>query len=289
MSPLGRTTVGVLGSAIDALSWEDALTRITLWAARGESRYVCACNAHSLVTADIDPSFRDVINNADMALADGMPIAWSLGKLGFPEQERISGPDLMWRLCERTAACGLKVFLYGSMPRTLSRLQTNLKAHFPRLQIVGAASPPYRLQSEEEDRAAIELINASGAAIVFIGLGCPKQERWMAQHRGAIRAVMIGVGAAFDYHAGTLKRAPFWMQRRGLEWLYRLLREPKRLWRRYLKTNTVFMLRITEQFIREHKRAVEHVPVSTETAEPGAAHRVISVKAPDWKENSKQR
>jgi hypothetical protein len=111
----------------------------------------------------------------------------------------------------------------------------------------------------------------------------------MAQHRGAIRAVMIGVGAAFDYHAGTLKRAPFWMQRRGLEWLYRLLREPKRLWRRYLKTNTVFMLRITEQFIREHKRAVEHVPVSTETAEPGAAHRVISVEAPDWKENSKQR
>jgi N-acetylglucosaminyldiphosphoundecaprenol N-acetyl-beta-D-mannosaminyltransferase len=252
-----RTTVGVLGSAIDALSWQDALERITLWAATHQSRYVCACNAHSLVTASLDPAFREIINSADMAVPDGMPIAWSLWKMGFPRQERINGPDLMLRLCEGAAGRDLSVFLYGSSPRTLAMLQSNLGAWLPKLKIVGTHSPPYRLQSDAEDAAAIELINASGAAIVFISLGCPKQERWMAQHRGKVHAVMVGVGAAFDYHAGTLRRAPLWMQDRGLEWLYRLLKEPRRLWRRYLTTNTIFLLRIARQFLREHRKAVE--------------------------------
>jgi N-acetylglucosaminyldiphosphoundecaprenol N-acetyl-beta-D-mannosaminyltransferase len=250
-----RTTVGVLGSAIDALSWDQALGRIVRWATECQSRYVCACNVHSLVTASLDPAFRDTINSADMAVPDGMPIVWSLNKLGFPQQRRISGPDLMSRLCEDAAACGVKVFLYGSSPRTLAKLRANLIRRNPALQIVGTHSPPYRSQSEEEDRQIVEVINASGAAIVFIGLGCPKQERWMALHRGRINAVMIGVGAAFDYHAGTLKRAPMWMQNGGLEWLYRFACEPRRLWRRYLKTNIIFLLRIARQFLKEHQRA----------------------------------
>jgi len=251
-----RTTVGVLGSAIDALSWEDALARITDWATECQSRYVCACNAHSVVTASLDPAFREFINGADMAVPDGMPIAWSLTKLGFPRQPRISGPDLMWRLCENAAARGLSVFLYGSSPRTLTKLKANLSSRIPALQIVGTNSPPYRSLSEAEDEAIVELINGSGAAIVLIGLGCPKQERWMALHRGRINAVMVGVGAAFDYHAGTLQRAPPWMQRQGLEWLYRLMKEPRRLWRRYLKTNTIFLLRIARQFHKEHRQVV---------------------------------
>jgi len=244
-----------LGSAIDALSWQDAIERITLWAATYESRYVCACNAHSLVTASLDPAFREIINGADMAVPDGMPIAWSVCKMGFPRQERINGPDLMLRLCEGAARRDLRVFFYGSSPRTLTKLQTNFRARLPELKIVGAHSPPYRQQSEAEDAAVIDLINASGAAIVFISLGCPKQERWMAQHRGKVHAVMVGVGAAFDYHAGTLRRAPTWMQDRGLEWLYRLMKEPRRLWRRYLTTNTIFVLRIARQFLREHRHA----------------------------------
>jgi N-acetylglucosaminyldiphosphoundecaprenol N-acetyl-beta-D-mannosaminyltransferase len=251
-----RTTVGVLGSAIDALSWQDALDRIAVWAERSESRYVCACNAHSLVTASQDPGFREVINAADMAVPDGMPIAWSLSRLGFPAQERISGPDLMLRLCEHAAALGLPVFLFGSSPATLQRLRANLLATMPDLCIAGTHSPPFRPQSAAEDEEMIELINASGAAIVFIGLGCPKQERWMAQHRGKVRAVMVGVGAAFDFHAGIVQRAPAWMQSRGLEWLYRLLKEPRRLWRRYLTTNTLFVLRIARQFLMEHVRVM---------------------------------
>jgi N-acetylglucosaminyldiphosphoundecaprenol N-acetyl-beta-D-mannosaminyltransferase len=260
-----------LGSAIDALSWEDALARITDWATECQSRYVCACNAHSVVTASLDPAFREVINGADMAVPDGMPIAWSLNKLGFPRQPRISGPDLMWRLCENAAAQGLAVFLYGSSPRTLTKLKANLSSRIPALQIVGANSPPYRSLSEAEDEAVVELINGSGAAIVLIGLGCPKQERWMAMHRGRINAVMVGVGAAFDYHAGTLQRAPPWMQRKGLEWLYRLLKEPRRLWRRYLKTNTIFLLRIVRQFHKEHRQVVRD-------AQPALLH--LSAQSP---------
>lgn len=266
-----RTTVGVLGSAIDALSWQDALDRIAVWAERYESRYVCACNTHSLVTASQDPGFREVINAADMAVPDGMPIAWSLSHLGFPAQERISGPDLMLRLCEHAAALGLPVFLFGSSPSTLQLLTGNLLATLPDLHIAGTHSPPFRQPSPAEDEEVIELINASGAAIVFIGLGCPKQERWMAQHRGRIHAVMVGVGAAFDFHAGVVQRAPRWMQQRGLEWLYRLLKEPRRLWRRYLTTNTLFVLRIARQFLTEHVRVMRRPP---------ARQRLPEVKPP---------
>jgi N-acetylglucosaminyldiphosphoundecaprenol N-acetyl-beta-D-mannosaminyltransferase len=251
-----RTTVGILGSSIDALSWDDALDQINDWAQRRESRYVCACNVHSLVTASLDPAFREIITSADMAIPDGMPVAWSLRKLGFPQQQRINGPDLMWRLCENAAASGQELFFYGSSSRTLTQLHGKLSALMPTLKIAGMNSPPYRPPTEAEDRAIIERINASRAAVVFISLGCPKQERWMAQHRGKIDAVMIGVGAAFEYHAGSLKRAPAWMQERGLEWLYRLMKEPTRLWHRYLITNTIFLFRICRQLLQHRKRTI---------------------------------
>ncbi|MGV8934666.1 MAG: WecB/TagA/CpsF family glycosyltransferase, partial [Gallionellaceae bacterium] len=201
-----RLTVPVLGAPIDALSWDTALARIAAWSAAHESRYVCICNVHSVVTASRDAEFRLAINQADMATPDGAPVAWMLRKLGFSEQARINGPDLMWRYCARTAASGESMFLYGGAPETLKLLQQRLLAQFAGLQIAGAYSPPFRALTAAEDAAVVEQINASGAGVVWVSLGCPKQELWMAAHRGRIQSVMVGVGAAFDYHAGTIQR-----------------------------------------------------------------------------------
>ena len=232
----------VLDSFIDALDWDAALARIETWAHRHESRYVAICNVHSVVTASRDKAFRDVLAASDMATPDGAPVAWMLRRRGFAGQPRVNGPDLMEKLCARAADSGLKVFFYGSAEATLERLSAALQQHFPGLQIVGAHAPPFRPLSEEEDASDVRRINDSGAQIVFVGLGCPKQEAWMKAHRGRVNGVMIGVGAAFDYHAGTIRRAPHWMRDVGLEWLHRLASEPGRLWRRYLVTNTLFVL-----------------------------------------------
>lgn len=237
-----RTGKRVLGSFIDALTWDQALARIDGWAARRESRVVCICNAHSVVTASGEPDFQRVLNTADMATPDGAPVAWMLQRLGFPGQTRISGPDLMWRYCEMAAQSGRGIYFYGSTPATLDLLAARLGQMFPGLVIAGSVSPPFRALSAEEDEAAVRAINDSGAGAVFVGLGCPKQELWMAAHRGRVHAVMIGVGAAFDFHAGTISRAPRWMRDNGLEWLHRLASEPRRLWRRYLVTNSLFIL-----------------------------------------------
>jgi N-acetylglucosaminyldiphosphoundecaprenol N-acetyl-beta-D-mannosaminyltransferase len=235
---------------IDALTWNEALGRLLAWARTRDSRYVCICNVHVVVTASRDAAYRSIIDAADMATPDGAPVAWMLRRLGFAGQPRISGPDLMQALCERCAAEGLPVYFYGSTDSTLAALDLRLRARFPALKISGMESPPFRTLSSEEDAQAIARINASGAGIVFVGLGCPKQERWMAEHRGKLHAVMIGVGAAFDFHAGTVQRAPAWMREHGLEWLHRLLSEPRRLWKRYLVTNTLFMLGALRQLLR---------------------------------------
>lgn len=236
-----RTGARVVGAYIDALDWGGCLNRILGWATRRESRYACLCNAHSVVTACRDPGFGRTINGADLAVPDGAPVAWRLGALGFPGQPRISGSELMWKCCARAAGVGVSVFLYGGRPDTLRRLSARLLREFPRLEIAGCYSPPFRPLTTGEDAQVARAINDSGAGIVFVSLGCPKQESWMAAHRGRIRAVMVGVGAAFEFHAGTARRAPRWMQESGLEWLHRLMSEPLRLWRRYLVTNTLFI------------------------------------------------
>lgn len=239
----------VIGCDINALDWKQALTSIFYWASRHESRYVCHCNVHSVVTAKRDENFHHILNDADMATPDGMPIAWVLRAMGFSRQARISGPDLMWRYCAMAAKAGHKIYLYGGTAETLDRLCEKLPAAFPGLQIVGAEAPVFkkRIPTEAE---TIERINRSGANVVFVGLGCPKQEHWMAAHRGRISAVMLGVGAAFDYHAGTVRRAPTWMRNHGLEWLYRLICEPRRLLRRYLVTNVLFVIYVTAHFLK---------------------------------------
>lgn len=244
-----RRRIAVLGQPLDALTWDEALSRIAAWAARRESRYVCISNAHSVVTGSRDPVFGQVLRDADMVTSDGAPVAWMMRRLGVPDQQRINGPDLMWRYCALAARQGEAIYLYGGTEATLSLLQRRLREAFPGLVIAGATSPPFRKATSEELARDIAAINASGARTVWVSLGCPKQELWMAAQRGRVQGVMVGVGAAFDYHAGTIRRAPLWMQRAGLEWLHRLVSEPRRLWRRYLVTNSLFIWGAAKQLL----------------------------------------
>lgn len=252
---VSRTRGEVLGVPIDALCWDAALNRLQTWAQARESRYVCICNVHSVVTATQDPTFLHIVDAADMATPDGAPVAWTLRRKGFTGQERINGPDLMWRLCAHAQSKGLSVGLYGATSQTLESVKGAMTSAFPALQVGYAVSPPFRPPTAEEDSRTCSEINASGVGVLFVGLGCPKQERWMASHRGRISAVMIGVGAAFDYHAGTVARAPRWMQDSGLEWLHRLVSEPRRLWRRYLITNTVFVWASARELVGLRRRS----------------------------------
>ena len=244
-----RRVERVLAAPIDVLSWEQALKRLNGWAQRHDSRYVCITNVHSVVTASQETAFGKVLQEADMVTPDGAPVAWMLRKLGHFDQQRINGPDLMWRYCEYISALNESIFLYGSTPETLAKLQSVLLHAFPTLKIAGVYSPPFRKLTDDEDADVINQINCSGAGTVWVSLGCPKQEKWMAEHKGKVNAVMIGVGAAFDYHAGTIKRAPIWMQNNGLEWLHRLCSEPKRLWKRYFVTNTIFIIYTIKYFL----------------------------------------
>ncbi|MEW6447676.1 MAG: WecB/TagA/CpsF family glycosyltransferase [Bacillota bacterium] len=243
--PHGR----VLGVRVDATSFADAVSRIGGWANGFESRYVVVANVHVAMMAHDDPAYREIVNNADLVTPDGMPLVWALRVLGFKQQERVHGARLVLDLCNWAAANEAPVFFYGSTPETLAALRRNLLARFPNLRIAGMYSPPFRPLSPAEDEADVKRINASGAHIVFVGLGAPKQERWMAAHRGRVNAVMLGVGAAFDILAGRIKQAPAWMQRSGLEWLYRLLKEPRRLWWRYLYYNPRYLALLSLQLL----------------------------------------
>lgn len=239
---MARVPTGdVLGLPVSLLDPAGVLERIFAWARARRSGTVCLCNVHSIVTARQRSGHAEALRSADLVVADGAPIAWVLRRAGYREQSRLSGPDLMWACCRSAAAFGVPVFLFGATPATLERLSQRLRDAFPGIAIAGAIAPPFRDLTSEEDAAIVAAINASGAAIVWIGLGCPKQEAWMSAHRGRVQAVMIGVGAAFDFHAGVVNRAPLWMQRRGLEWLHRIFQDPRRLAKRYVVSNALFI------------------------------------------------
>lgn len=246
----GRTTCSVIGIPIDCLSWESALAAVTSFANEGRGHYVCICNVHSVVTAKHDLNFFEVLAQADMTTADGAPIAWLMRRRGIVGQARINGPDLMWAYCKAASMRTESIFLYGSTQSTLDLLKKNLTKQMPGLVIAGAYSPPFRVLTPEEDEQVVEMINASGAKTVWVSLGCPKQELWMAEHRDRVNAVMIGVGAAFDYHARVIQRAPRWMQDNGLEWFYRLCSEPRRLFKRYFATNIMFLYYALRQLLK---------------------------------------
>lgn len=236
-----QTREHVLGILVDVLTWSEAVDCIFGWAQRRESRTVCVCGGHSVITARRNLAHADAVRSADLVTPEGAPVAWMLRKKGYRDQERISGPDLMWACCRKASNVGTEIFLYGGTPSTLRSLEQRLRTEFPSINIVGTFSPPFCDVSTEEDAAIVDVINRSGARIVWVGLGCPKQEAWMHTHHGRVNAVMVGVGAAFDFHAGVVKRAPLWMQRNGLEWLHRLLQDPRRLATRYLVVISFFI------------------------------------------------
>jgi len=239
----------VLHTKIDVLTCEAALQRLLEWGRKRDRRYACMCNVHSVVTAAYDSEFQAILNRADLATPDGAPVAWSVRHFTGQPQARINGPDLMWKALGAAAQAGIAVYFYGSSPATLTALGAACQRDFPGLRIAGSAAPPFRPPTREEELADIAHINGSGAGLVFVSLGCPKQERWMARNCALVAAPLIGVGAAFDYHAGTLRRAPLWWQTHGLEWLYRLGKEPRRLAGRYLVGNSLFLLGLVRQML----------------------------------------
>jgi N-acetylglucosaminyldiphosphoundecaprenol N-acetyl-beta-D-mannosaminyltransferase len=200
---------------------------------------------HGLVLARRDSTLRSMINCFDIVAPDGQPVRWALKCFhGITLPDRVYGPENMLRLCAGAAAADIPVYLYGSYPLVVENLHRSLEEKFPRLQVVGCESPPFRPLTPEEDQAVIRRINATGAGIIFLGLGCPRQDIFAYMHRQSIKGVQVCVGAAFDFHAGNKKMAPAWMQRRGLEWLFRLMQEPGRLWHRYLLTNSAFLFQL---------------------------------------------
>lgn len=205
-------------------------------------KYICVSNVHTTVTGYEEADYRNIQNTAALALPDGKPLSLYSKKHGFPEAERVTGPDLMGELFARDN--GLRHYFYGGKEETIQVLSEKLPREYPSLRIAGMVSPPFRPLTEEEDERELQKMNDAKADIIWIGLGAPKQERYMYEHRGKVNGVMIGVGAGFDYYAGTIKRAPMWMQKLSLEWLYRLMQDPKRLFRRYFATNFKF-LRLT--------------------------------------------
>ena len=235
-------TCKILGVNIAVTKMADTIAYIEehLDDLRGD--YICVSNVHTTVTAYDDPEYCRIQNEAALALPDGKPLSVVSRKRGFAEAERVTGPDLMGELFSRDN--GLKHFFYGDTQETLDILKEKLMAKYPHLKIAGMISPPFRPLTEEEEAADMAAINESGADIIWVGLGAPKQERYMYAHRGRTNGLMIGVGAGFSYHAGLIRRAPQWMQRIGMEWLYRLIQDPKRLAGRYFKTNLKFLWKV---------------------------------------------
>ncbi len=250
----------ILGIRVDPTSYRQATDDILTWAKAGESRYVCVANVHMVMEAYDHADYQTIVNAADLVVPDGMPLVWMLRRMGHPVQKRVSGPDLMLHVLERAAEQNIPVGFYGGTPAVLERLQAQLHRHFPALKVAYAYSPPFRSLSSQEEKQITKDINSSVIRILFVALGCPKQERWMAAHRGRIRAVMIGVGAAFDFHAGVKSRAPRWMQQAGLEWLFRLLTEPRRLWYRYLYHNPRFAVLALRQLGKGNNRGQVQYP-----------------------------
>jgi N-acetylglucosaminyldiphosphoundecaprenol N-acetyl-beta-D-mannosaminyltransferase len=234
-------TFSIIGTRVDPTSY-DALTRqVIRWSRRNQSHYICLANVHVLMEAHDSSDIREAVNLADRVTPDGMPLVWLLRLKGQRGQSRVYGPELMKRILGGAAQEGIGVGFYGSAPDTLELLKKEMININPGLNVVYAYSPPFRNLTKEEDEKICADIRRSGVRILFIGLGCPKQERWMYEHRHRIQSVMLGVGAAFDFLAGVKRQSPPWMQRLGLEWMYRLIHEPRRLAKRYVRHNPRFL------------------------------------------------
>lgn len=250
--------VNILGVGISAIHMEDALSQISQWIDNRERHYVSVCNVHTVMECHRDPQMRRAVNGAGMATPDGMPLVWLGRKKSGRDVRRVYGPDLMLALCQLSARRGYSHYFYGGAEGIPELLAERLKARIPGLEVAGGYSPPFRPLTPEQDARIVSQINAAHPDIVWVGLGTPKQDLWMASHRDRLTApVLIAVGAAFDFHAGRKKQAPRWMQRSGLEWLFRLVTEPRRLWRRYLVYNPLFVTLVLLQAVGLRKYTLD--------------------------------
>lgn len=242
-------TTSILGMKVSSTSYGQASSVIGAWAKHGASKYVCIATVNNVMEAYDSPEFQRVMNEADLVTPDGMPLVWALRLLGHKNATRVYGPDLTPIVLQMAADAGIPVGFYGGAPEVLKRLLEVIAQRFPKLQVAYSFSPPFRPMTSQEDEQVIATINESGVRILFIGLNTPKQDYWMAAHKDRVKAVMVGVGAAFDFLAGTKPQAPRWMMPLGLEWLFRLATEPRRLWKRYLKHNPRYVVLLTLQLL----------------------------------------
>ena len=242
----------LLGVRIAAVQIPDVIRRMQGWIEdRSAPRFIAVANTHVIVEARQDASFQQILNAADLCVPDGMPLIWYGRFRGYLLARRVYGPELMIAFCHETISKGFRHYFYGGAPGVAEELVEHLKESCPGIQIAGFSSPPFRALTPEEDQASIGRINRAYPDIVWVGLGCPKQERWMRSHRGLLSApVMVGVGQAFDLFSGRKKPAPAWMREHGLEWFYRFLQEPRRLWRRYLIYNSKFVAAVFLEILR---------------------------------------
>ena len=232
----------VLGMRVDATSYEDASRRVARWVRDGRSAYVCVATVHMIMEAFDSSAFQRVVNGADLVTPDGRPLVWALRSLGVRDANQVRGTDLTARVVELAAREGIPIGLYGGTPDLLETFARILERRYPGVRVVCRIAPPFRPLTPEEDETVTGEILSSGARLLLVGIGCPKQERWMEAHKERIPAVMLGVGAAFDFHTGRVRQAPGWMQVAGLEWLFRLLMDPRRLWKRYARHNPRFVV-----------------------------------------------
>ncbi len=243
------SSVYVLGMRVDALATSDSVAAIAKWSSGRQGRYVCLANVHMAVETCRSETYRAVVNGADLVLSDGRPLLWAAKLLGARSPSQTRGADLLPALCEMAETQGLSVAFIGGTSEVLRKLIGEVERRYPRLRICYHYSPPFRALTPQEEGETVRAINAAGPALLFVGLGCPRQEAWMARHKGAISATMLGVGAAFDFIAGSRPQAPRWMQRCGLEWAFRLAQEPRRLFWRYAYTNSYFLIMLMAQII----------------------------------------
>lgn len=234
-------THSILKTEVTALSLEEQVFLMTQWATERTSKFVSVANVHTLMEAYWNPQFMTALKNADLVTADGMPLVWMLRAMGATSQDRVAGMDLFLRLCKLASLNQISIFFLGAEKQILESMRKRLEREFPQLKIAGMEPLPFRALTSHEDEAIIQKINNSGAGLLFLCLGCPKQELWIAEHKHKINAVMIGLGAVFAVYAGVNRRAPNWVRESGLEWLYRLTQEPQRLWPRYSRTIPPFI------------------------------------------------
>jgi N-acetylglucosaminyldiphosphoundecaprenol N-acetyl-beta-D-mannosaminyltransferase len=243
LDKIERSSFHVLGVRVDAVQIPDTIAQMEEWICeRGQGHYIAVTGMHGITEAQHDDGFKRILNSADLVVPDGMPLVW-LGRIrGFPVRRRVYGPELMMTFCRETASKGYRHFFFGGTPGLPEKLSESLRRQIPALQIAGTFSPPFGQVTLEEAETTAAIINGADPDVVWVGLSEIKQDAWMHEHRGQLNApVLIGIGAAFDFLAGTKRQAPEWMRENGLEWLFRLLQEPRRLWRRYLVYGTEFL------------------------------------------------